>query len=438
VSPCPARLSQTPARVLAEHKAALLDKRLGTCGPIAPSSRRVSLPGWNERRARKPPATNQIRHSEHGGDRIERIRPRIAQKQADKDVRSRRAISTRTWRPWPACPRLPIRCFLANRRELGEQPEDGGGRQGGAERHHRGLGRVARAQATTRRNRARADLVCARGGRTSQRAYLAIRTALCQALGLQDESLPFVGELLQVRSEDRDWEGAIEAPHAQLRPVLLVPDADYARVAPVGGSHASWRAMVYFRGFPIRRPDVQTSPPRFFASCAQPDSRSTTGGKRESLRFDLGLLRHPGTIQTRESGLTRSGQDQDQRRPAREGRSSSASTIARATSRMVNEPRSPPSMPEREGLERACTRWRRACRACKKSSSRWQSAGPIFHPTVDLRGFSRDRLKPLVAEIEQIAGAERPATWISRGALLAHSGARNEQLGRPAAAHACP
>jgi uncharacterized protein YPO0396 len=38
---------------------------------------------------------------------------------------------------------------------------------------------------------------------------IGIRNSLCTSLGIDEEELPFVGELLQVRSEDTAWEGAL-------------------------------------------------------------------------------------------------------------------------------------------------------------------------------------------------------------------------------------
>ena len=55
--------------------------------------------------------------------------------------------------------------------------------------------------------------------------------ALCQALALSEGEMPFAGELLQVRADERDWEGAAERLLRNFGLSLLVPDADYAQVA---------------------------------------------------------------------------------------------------------------------------------------------------------------------------------------------------------------
>jgi uncharacterized protein YPO0396 len=63
------------------------------------------------------------------------------------------------------------------------------------------------------------------------RAQIEIRRLMCDALGLREEELPFAGEMIQVRADQLDWEGAIER---MLRPfglTMLVPERCYADVA---------------------------------------------------------------------------------------------------------------------------------------------------------------------------------------------------------------
>jgi uncharacterized protein YPO0396 len=59
---------------------------------------------------------------------------------------------------------------------------------------------------------------------------LRLRETLSRAVGLAEDALPFAGELLQVREDARDWEGAIERLLHGFGQSLLVPDACYARV----------------------------------------------------------------------------------------------------------------------------------------------------------------------------------------------------------------
>ncbi|MBX9716530.1 MAG: ATP-dependent exonuclease SbcCD, C subunit-like protein, partial [Burkholderiaceae bacterium] len=76
---------------------------------------------------------------------------------------------------------------------------------------------------------------------------VAMRTALCKALGLIEADMPFAGELLQVRHDERDWEGAAERLLRNFGLSLLVPDAHYAEVVEwVDRTHLKGR-LVYFR-----------------------------------------------------------------------------------------------------------------------------------------------------------------------------------------------
>jgi uncharacterized protein YPO0396 len=88
------------------------------------------------------------------------------------------------------------------------------------------------------------------------RHMLALRDTLCTALGLAPDALPFIGELVQVREEERAWEGAAERLLHGFALSLLVPEAHYADVAAwVDATHLGGR-MVYYRV----RPNVQAEP----------------------------------------------------------------------------------------------------------------------------------------------------------------------------------
>lgn len=76
---------------------------------------------------------------------------------------------------------------------------------------------------------------------------LDIRTRLCTELALEESKLPFVGELLQVREDERDWEGIAERLLHNFGLSLLVPDELYGQVAQwVEQTHLGGR-LVYFR-----------------------------------------------------------------------------------------------------------------------------------------------------------------------------------------------
>ncbi|MBD8078901.1 ATP-binding protein [Cellulosimicrobium arenosum] len=94
------------------------------------------------------------------------------------------------------------------------------------------------------------------------RTHLDLRDRLCAGVGLRSGDLPFVGELLAVRAEHAEWEGAAERVLRGFALSLLVPEEHYDAVAAwVDREHLGLR-LVYHRvpervGAPRRaaRPD---------------------------------------------------------------------------------------------------------------------------------------------------------------------------------------
>ena len=76
---------------------------------------------------------------------------------------------------------------------------------------------------------------------------LSIRQGLLETLNLNEEALPFIGELLQVNAQETVWEGAIERVLHNYGLSLLVPERHYKRVSQyVEKTHLKGR-FVYFR-----------------------------------------------------------------------------------------------------------------------------------------------------------------------------------------------
>ena len=76
---------------------------------------------------------------------------------------------------------------------------------------------------------------------------LNIRERLCQELQVDEERLPFVGELLQVKPDQVRWQGAIERVLHNFALSLIVPDDLYQRVCDfVEQTHLGTR-LVYYR-----------------------------------------------------------------------------------------------------------------------------------------------------------------------------------------------
>ena len=72
-----------------------------------------------------------------------------------------------------------------------------------------------------------------------------VRQEIATALGIEVDELPFIGELLKVRDEDHDWEGAIERLLHSFAQELIVPRDLYPQVSQyVNETHLGWR-LVY-------------------------------------------------------------------------------------------------------------------------------------------------------------------------------------------------
>ena len=80
-----------------------------------------------------------------------------------------------------------------------------------------------------------------------------IREAMCTALNMAAEAMPFVGELLQVRPEEAQWEGALERLLHSFALDLIVAEEQYAQVSHYVNQHNLRGRLVYQRVDPLQR-----------------------------------------------------------------------------------------------------------------------------------------------------------------------------------------
>jgi uncharacterized protein YPO0396 len=140
---------------------------------------------------------------------------------------------------------------------------------------------------------------------------IAIREALCQAIGLTPEDMPFAGELLQVHPEESVWEGAAERLLHNFGLSLLVPDSHYPQVVDwVDRTHLRGR-FVYFR---IRSRISNETPDLHSDSIVRklqirPDSPFYDWMERElSHRFDVACCATSEQFRRETRAITLSGQ----------------------------------------------------------------------------------------------------------------------------------
>lgn len=143
-----------------------------------------------------------------------------------------------------------------------------------------------------------------------------IRVAIANALGIAEDELPFAGELIQVREEARDWEGAAERLLRNFGLSLLVRDAHYPAVAAwVDRQHLRGR-LVYYRIVPRRsRAERSLDAGSLVRKLAiKPDSTHFDWIEQELIeRFDYLCCEDQARFQSAARAVTRSGQVKDLR-----------------------------------------------------------------------------------------------------------------------------
>ncbi len=119
---------------------------------------------------------------------------------------------------------------------------------------------------------------------------IGMRTGLCRALAIAEDDMPFAGELIQVREDERDWEGAAERVLRNFGLSLLVPDTHYPRVTEwIDRTHLRGR-LVFFRVRPGGRTDTASLHRDSLARklAVKPDSPFYDWAERElAHRFNL-------------------------------------------------------------------------------------------------------------------------------------------------------
>jgi uncharacterized protein YPO0396 len=141
-----------------------------------------------------------------------------------------------------------------------------------------------------------------------------IREMLCSHLGFPADELPFAGELIQVREEQRDWEGAAERLLRGFGLSLLVPETFYKPLAEwVDAQHLGGR-LAYF---PLRPRKSGTAPALHPDSlvhklAVRPESPHKPWIERElAQRFDLACCLNLEQFRREPRAITRAGQIKD-------------------------------------------------------------------------------------------------------------------------------
>ncbi|MBK5931536.1 ATP-dependent exonuclease SbcCD, C subunit-like protein [Halochromatium salexigens] len=183
-----------------------------------------------------------------GGDRIERLKVESARKGRERDDRHQRATQYAALaKSLGLAAATDAESFQANRRALSEARQSAHERQDAVQ--HALTEQSVAMHGLRQDHRALEDELSSLRRRRSNipAGVLAIRDRLCAELGLDETALPFAGELIQVREDEADWEGAAERVLHHFGLSLLVPEEQYGAVADwVDRTHLGGR-LVYYR-----------------------------------------------------------------------------------------------------------------------------------------------------------------------------------------------
>jgi uncharacterized protein YPO0396 len=294
-------------------KAELLDKRLGNLEQdiARQAEQKRALSGRQQQgQARRDELNRAI--ARNGGDRLASIAAEIGRLD-DEQQRRRRAAER--YDTLASRLELPLASgsepFLANRQALPEL-EDAAREQRDSAQNDQTEGAVTLRDLRTQHQQIDDELASLRTRRSNlPERVLRIRQGLCQALELDETELPFAGELLQVRDDERDWEGVAERLLHNFGLSLLVPDRLYPPVAQwVEQTHLGER-LVYFR---VRERRAQAAPELHADSLIRrllikPDTAFYDWLENElARRFDYACCASLEQFRREDKAVTRAGQ----------------------------------------------------------------------------------------------------------------------------------
>ncbi|WP_297460703.1 ATP-binding protein [Ferrovum sp.] len=300
----------------ASLKLGLLDKRLGLLdeewNKVDGQVRR--LDGTREEQGRQVDELKQA-INDNGGDRLERLAAEIRKKEQLRDARKTKDGRYRELVVvlGEAAPRDDA-TFAAQRAQFKAWREEVYNRDADLQNTLTEYG-VSLRQGKFEHERLTAEIDSLKRRRSNiDDQQIQIRAALCAALGLVVDDMPFAGELIQVREDERDWEGAAERLLRGFGLALLVPDAHYKAVAEwVDSSHLRGR-LVYFH---VRTRKTSDLPELHRDSLGRklaikPDSPHYDWLERElAHRFDVACCATQEQFRRETRAITRAGQIKD-------------------------------------------------------------------------------------------------------------------------------
>lgn len=344
--------------------------------------------------------------SANGGNRIEQIKGEIARIEASRSEKNGRAqqyelIASALGLPAPH----DADAFESNRQSIAE------GQAGCVMQRDERSNRLTEAGVTVRELRKlhgelTDELESLRKRRSNiPRQMLTLRESLCESLSIAPDALPFIGELIQVRDDDRAWEGAAERLLHAFGLSLLVPEAHYAQVAAWAERTHLGARLVYYRV----RPLVAGEPPALHPQSLvrklsiQPDSPFYAWIEGElARRFDYACCESLDQFRREQRAVTRNGQvksggerhEKDDRR-----------AIGDRTSYVLgwsNEAKVAALAKQERDLSTRITEHTRQILDLKREAEEWGRVLGLWQQLAVFANFAELDWKPLVAAIDRL------------------------------------
>ena len=294
-------------------KLELLEKRLSSLDEEL-RRHRVAIERLEEQRRAQQGQERELRRTiaENGGDRIEGIGREILQKQDDLERRKQKA--SRYEELVGALGQQPAATeeeFLRQRSETARWREETEESEGHTQ-NDLNEASVSFAQGRAEYDQLKTEIMGLKSRVSNiDEKQITLRRTLCAGLDLDEDEMPFAGELLRVREDERDWEGAIERLLHGFGMSLLVPDRHYSRVAQwVDQTHLRGR-LVYFRVRDVVRGELPSLHPEslVYKLEVRPDSPLFDWLERElAHRFDLACAKNQEQFRRHHRAMARAGQ----------------------------------------------------------------------------------------------------------------------------------
>ncbi len=189
----------------------------------------------------------QIRIAGHGGSRLAEIEREIEEKGRMRDDRKRRWDSFGgLLRKAGLDPVAGAEDFAVRRAEIAAARDTVDAEYADAQNELTDA-RVVKQQLDAKAAELNSELLSLRQRKSSiPRRQLDLRAMLCRELGLAEDILPFAGELIAVREEESEWEGAAERLLRPFALSILVPHDHYRAVSDwIDGHHLGQRVVYY-------------------------------------------------------------------------------------------------------------------------------------------------------------------------------------------------